>query len=187
MLKEQCEELNEVYLHYITMGSPFVLVKWAMTLDGKLTTRTGESKWISGEESLRFVHLLRQRVMAIMVGENTVKLDNPMLTTRLKNVEISNPIRIILSKYGDIPKEANVLKVDDNTKTIIIASNLINKDKEGRFKDIGVDIIKLEEKHGKIDFRDIPKVLGDRGMDSLYIEGGSGVLSSEVIIKGYLD
>lgn len=178
VLKEQCEELNEVYLHYIKKGTPFVFVKWAMTLDGKLATRTGDSKWISGKESLRFVHQLRQQVMAIMVGENTVRLDNPMLTTRLEGVEISNPIRIILSKYGDIPKEANVLKVDENTKTIILTSNMLSRDKEVNFKTLGIDIIKFEEKNGKIDFRDIIHALGDRGIDSLYIEGGSGVLGS---------
>lgn len=178
VLKEQCELLNEVYLHYLMKGLPFVFVKWAMTLDGKLATKAGDSKWISSEDSLRFVHQLRQQVTAIMVGENTVKTDNPMLTTRLEGVEISNPIRIILSRYGDIPSESNILKVDESTKTIIVASNLMKKEIEENFIKLGIEVIKFGETRGRLDFKEIIEALGRRGIDSLYIEGGSGVLGS---------
>ena len=178
ILKEQCEELNEIHCHYIAKGTPYVFTKWAMTLDGKLATRTGDSKWISSEDSLRFVHQLRQRVAAIMVGENTVRQDNPMLTTRLSETKISNPLRVILSRYGDIDKEANILKVDESTKTLIIASKDIEKVKEEFLLSTGVEILKLEEHNGRIDFSEIVQELGRRGIDSLYIEGGSGVLAS---------
>ncbi|MBL4935472.1 bifunctional diaminohydroxyphosphoribosylaminopyrimidine deaminase/5-amino-6-(5-phosphoribosylamino)uracil reductase RibD [Clostridium sp. YIM B02515] len=189
VLQEQCEEINEIYNHYITKKLPFVFTKWAMTLDGKLASRTGDSKWISSEESLEFVHHLRQRVAAIMVGENTVRMDDPLLTTRLEGIEISNPLRVILSKYGNLPEEAKVLKVDDRTKTLIIASAKIPKEKEEFFIKKGIDIIKLEEKSGRLDFKDIVKVLGEKGIDSLYIEGGSEVLASafegKVVSKVY--
>lgn len=178
ILKEQCEELNEISMHYLSTGTPFVFTKWAMTLDGKLASRTGDSKWISGEDSLRFVHHLRQRVAAIMVGENTVRLDDPMLTTRLEQVKISNPIRIILSRYGDIAMDAKVLMVDKDTKTIVIVSNSISLKKEEQLLGKGVELLKLKETNGKIDFKDIVQALGNRGIDSLYIEGGSGVLAS---------
>lgn len=111
ILQERCEELNEISTHYYKHGTPFVFTKWAMTLDGKLATRTGDSKWISNESSLKFVHNLRQRVASIMVGENTVRIDNPLLTTRLEGVCISNPLRIILSKYGDISRQANIYSI----------------------------------------------------------------------------
>jgi diaminohydroxyphosphoribosylaminopyrimidine deaminase/5-amino-6-(5-phosphoribosylamino)uracil reductase len=178
LLQDECEELNEIYLHYITKRIPFVFTKWAMTLDGKLATRTGDSKWISNEKSLKFVHELRQRVAAILVGENTVKLDNPMLTTRLEGVKICNPLRVIISKYGDIPNESNVLKVNDNTKTLIISSTKISKNREDYFLHKKIDVTKLEEKNGHIDFKDIVKSLGDMGIDSIFIEGGSGILGS---------
>ncbi|GKU26168.1 bifunctional diaminohydroxyphosphoribosylaminopyrimidine deaminase/5-amino-6-(5-phosphoribosylamino)uracil reductase RibD [Clostridium folliculivorans] len=178
VLKNECEELNEIYTHYINTGTPFVFTKWAMTLDGKLASRTGDSKWISSEKSLEFVHHLRQRVAAIMVGENTVRLDNPLLTTRLEGVVISNPLRVIVSKYGDIPLNSNILKVDANTRTLIIASEKIAIEKEVELKNYGVDIIKLRERQGKIQFEDIVKALGERNIDSLYIEGGSSLLAS---------
>lgn len=178
VLKDECEELNEIYAHYINTGRPFVFTKWAMTLDGKLASRTGDSKWISSERSLEFVHHLRQRVAAIMVGENTVRIDNPLLTTRLEGVVISNPLRVILSKYGHIPSNSNVLKVDSDTRTLIIASEYITIEKETELKNYGVDIIKLREIEGKIQFEDIVKALGERNIDSLYIEGGSSLLGS---------
>ncbi len=178
ILKEKCEQLNEIYIHFTNKGRPFVFTKWAMTLDGKLATKTGDSKWISSEESLKFVHGLRQRVAAIMVGENTVKMDNPMLTTRLEGIKISNPLRIIISRYGDIPDDSKVLKVDKNTKTLIISSKHIQKAREAYFLNLKVEVIKLEEKNGHIDFKDIVTVLGERGIDSLYIEGGSSILGS---------
>ena len=178
ILKEKCEELNEISNYYLATGIPFVFTKWAMTLDGKLASRTGDSKWISGEESLEFVHHLRQRVAAIMVGENTVRLDDPLLTTRLEGVETSNPLRVILSKYGDISEDAKVLKVDKNTKTLIITSNKLDKIVEDSFLKKGAEVLKLAEVDGTISFEDIVKELGNRGVDSLYIEGGSGVLGA---------
>ncbi|MBH1940256.1 bifunctional diaminohydroxyphosphoribosylaminopyrimidine deaminase/5-amino-6-(5-phosphoribosylamino)uracil reductase RibD [Mobilitalea sibirica] len=178
ILKDECEEMNEIYSHYIVNKTPYVIVKWAMTLDGKLATKTGDSKWISSEESLRFVHHLRQRVSAILVGENTVRKDDPLLTTRLEGVQISNPIRIIISKYGDIPMEAKVLQVDESTKTWIIASELISKEREESICNLGARILKLKEKNGHIDFNKVMDLLGRLGIDSVYIEGGSAVLGS---------
>jgi len=178
ILKEKCEELNEISMHYLITGTPFVFTKWAMTLDGKLASKTGDSKWVSGEDSLRFVHHLRQRVAAIMVGENTVRLDDPLLTTRLLGVKISNPTRIILSKYGDIAMEAKVLTVDEDTKTIVIVSDAIPFEKEEQLIRKGVEVLKLKETNKRIDFKEIVQALGDRGIDSLYIEGGSEVLAS---------
>jgi diaminohydroxyphosphoribosylaminopyrimidine deaminase/5-amino-6-(5-phosphoribosylamino)uracil reductase len=178
ILSEECEELNEIYSYYIKTKEPFVIVKWAMTLDGKLATRTGDSKWISSDDSLRFVHQLRQRVAAIMVGENTVKLDDPMLTTRLDGVESSNPLRVIVSKYGDIPKQAKVLQVDDKVKTLIIASEHLPAEREEALLGRGVQLVKLQEQNNRIDFHDIMRLLGTMKIDSLYIEGGSGILAS---------
>jgi diaminohydroxyphosphoribosylaminopyrimidine deaminase/5-amino-6-(5-phosphoribosylamino)uracil reductase len=178
ILQEECEELNEIYTYYSNKQEPYVIVKWAMTLDGKLATKTGDSKWISSDGSLHFVHQLRQRVAAILVGENTVKQDNPMLTTRLEGVAIANPLRVIVTKYGDIPLDSNVLQVGDNVKTLIIASEFLPKERENEFLSRGVQIAKLPERGGRIDFHDIMKLLGSLQIDSLYIEGGGGILAS---------
>ena len=175
---DECTELNEIYAYYVVHKLPFVFVKWAMTLDGKLATKTGDSKWISSDESLEFVHHLRQRVSAIMVGENTVKQDDPLLTTRLEGVKISNPLRIIVSKYGEIPSDAKVLNVDSNTKTLIIASEGIKKEVEENYLNRGVQVAKLPLVDNHIDFREVMKLLGSMGIDSLYIEGGSSILGS---------
>lgn len=177
-MAEACEELNEIYNYYIQYKKPFVFVKWAMTLDGKLATWSGDSKWISSEGSLEFVHHLRQRVSAIMVGENTVRKDDPLLTTRLSRGKISNPIRIILSKYGNLPDNAKVLKVDKQTKTLLITSVYISKEIELNYLEKGIELIKLQERNSHLDFNEILNALGARGIDSLYIEGGSSVLAS---------
>ncbi|MDF2484498.1 MAG: diaminohydroxyphosphoribosylaminopyrimidine deaminase [Herbinix sp.] len=178
ILQEECEEQNEIYSYYSRTKEPYVVVKWAMTLDGKLATKTGDSKWISSEGSLHFVHQLRQRVAAILVGENTVRQDNPMLTTRLEGVTISNPLRVVVTKYGDIPLDSKVLQVDENVKTLIIASEFLPKERESELLQLGVQIAKLPERNGRIDFHDIMKLLGSRNIDSLYIEGGSAILAS---------
>lgn len=178
LLEEENRELNEIYIHYKTTGKPFVVTKWAMTLDGKLAAQNGDSKWISNESSLYFVHKLRQRCSGILVGENTVKLDNPMLTTRLEGVEVSNPIRIIISKTGDIPKESKVLKVSEGVKTIVVTAKNLSKEREQLFYSKNVDIIKLEANEGHFDFNVILEVLAKRGIDSILIEGGSSILGS---------
>jgi diaminohydroxyphosphoribosylaminopyrimidine deaminase/5-amino-6-(5-phosphoribosylamino)uracil reductase len=178
VLSEECEEQNEIYSYFIKKKEPFVFVKWAMTLDGKLATKTGDSKWISSEDSLQFVHHLRQRVAAIMVGENTVRMDDPLLTTRLNGLKLSNPLRVIVSKYGDIPMESKVLKVDENVRTLIIASENLPPPKEKELLEKGIQIAKLKEVNNRIDFREIIRLLGSMGIDSLYIEGGSAILAS---------
>ncbi len=178
VLQAECEEQNEIYTYYCKNRKPFVIVKWAMTLDGKLATKTGDSKWISSDDSLKFVHQLRQRVAAILVGENTVKQDNPMLTTRLDGNKCSNPLRVIVSRYGDIPVDSKVLQVEEGVRTLIIASEHLPPEKEEIFYRKGVMVEKLKERSGKLYFPDILEVLGRRGVDSLYIEGGSSILAS---------
>ncbi len=178
VLQEECEDLNEIYTYYCKHKKPFVVVKWAMTLDGKLATKTGDSKWISSDDSLNFVHQLRQRVAAILVGENTVKQDNPMLTTRLEGTKCSHPLRVIVSRYGDIPPDSKVLQVEEGVRTLIIASELLPTEKEEAFLRKGVMVEKRKERNGKLYFPDILEVLGRMGVDSLYIEGGSSILAS---------
>lgn len=187
--EEACRELNEIYLHFIVHKTPFVFVKWAMTLDGKIATRTGDSKWISSDESLTFVHVLRQRVAAILVGEGTVRTDNPKLTTRLNIDKVSHPLRVIVTRYGDIPDDSYVLQVDDYIKTLLIVSEQITPVRMQFFLDKGVQVLKISEENGRLPMKVIVERLGDLGIDSLYIEGGSAILGdafdSGIIHKVY--
>ena len=108
VLKPECERLNEVFIKYITTGKPFVILKSAVSLDGKIATSGGDSKWITGEPARRKVHQLRDRMDAILVGSGTVLKDNPRLTTRLPGKTGHNPVRIILDYRGRVPYKARV-------------------------------------------------------------------------------
>ena len=117
VLEEECRKLNEVFIKYITKNEPFVVLKTAMSLDGKIATSRGESKWITGEKARNEVHNLRNELEAIMVGVDTVIIDNPELTCRLENGR--NPIRIIVDSTLKIPLNSKVLKNQDEAKTIV--------------------------------------------------------------------
>src|SRR3989304_899935 len=125
VLEKECKRLNEGFCKYILGKEPFVILKVAATLDGKIATRNGNSKWISGEASRRFVHKLRDQVDGIIVGTGTVLKDDPMLTTRIKGGR--NPYRIILDSRLRIPKKAKVIEISPS-KTIIATTELASKD-----------------------------------------------------------
>lgn len=135
VLEKECKEINEVFIHYIKSKRPFVLMKYAMTLDGKIATFSGKSKWITGEDSRRDVHFDRARLMAIMVGINTVIKDDPMLNVRLDREYLDNcglsdvrqPIRIICDSNLRIGLESKVVKTAKDQRTIIVTKGLKNK------------------------------------------------------------
>lgn len=122
--RESAEKLNEFFIKYATTKRPFVVVKCAATLDGRIATRTGDSKWISGEESRHTVHLIRHQVDGIMVGVDTVKADNPSLTTRLEGMEGKDPVRIILDTRLTIPENAKVLQLKSDSGTLLVSGDL---------------------------------------------------------------
>src|SRR5574341_669077 len=117
LLEKEAKKLNEVYLKYITTGLPFVILKWASTLDGKIATMEGDSKWISNEESRRFAHKLRSQVDAVLVGVETVIKDYPELNTRL--VKGKNPVKIILDTKGRIPEDSKLVSKAGSQRTIL--------------------------------------------------------------------
>ena len=118
--EDQARRLNEIFIKYIQTKRPFVILKCAATLDGRIATRTGDSRWVTGEASRNYVHELRHRMDAIMVGINTVKTDNPHLTTRLEGKTGVDPVRIILDTNLSIPEDANVLQIPSAADTIIV-------------------------------------------------------------------
>ncbi len=180
--KDEAEKLNEIFIKFIRTKRPFSIIKCAATLDGRIATKTGDSKWVTGEVSRKFVHRLRHAVDAVMVGINTVERDDPSLTTRLvddlKNLKGLDPIRIILDTTLRISEKAKVLRLNYDSDTIIVYGNSAPKDKKTRLEKRGVRVIESKVTDGLIDLDVLMDILGDIGITSLLIEGGSRVIAS---------
>nr|WP_309101087.1 bifunctional diaminohydroxyphosphoribosylaminopyrimidine deaminase/5-amino-6-(5-phosphoribosylamino)uracil reductase RibD [Fredinandcohnia onubensis] len=174
--KEQADALNAVFFHYLDKKRPFVTLKSATTLDGKIATVTGESKWITGEAARQDVHLYRSIHDAILVGVNTVLMDNPSLTTRLPNGTGKNPIRVILDSKLRTPLDSQIVN-DGKAETWIIVSNQVNQEKMNEFSGKkGVRIIQLQEDNLAIST--MLTRLGEEGISSIFVEGGAEVNGS---------
>lgn len=172
LLKEEATNLNKFFFHFMKKNIPFVTVKTATTLDGKIATVTGESKWITSEEARIDVHHLRHEHDAILVGVGTVLADNPSLTTRLKEGGI-NPIRIILDTNLRTPLDAKVV-TDEEAPTWIFTTNRADEKKKRQLIDKGIRIFSLE----RLEIKRILKVLGEEKIMSLFVEGGATVNGS---------
>lgn len=170
VLEDKCKKLKEIFIKYILTKNPFVVLKTAMSLDGKIATRIGESKWITSEKSRLEVHNLRNKLSAIMVGVNTVIKDNPELTCRIENG--NDPIRIIVDSTLKIPMDSKVLQNKDN-KTIIATTKRANINSMQELLKKNIQVIIIEEKNGQVDLSELIKKLGELGIDSILLEGGS--------------
>lgn len=184
--EKEARRLNEVFIKYITTGLPFVVLKSAVSLDGKIATRTGHSQWITGPEARRWAHRLRHLYDAVLVGIGTVLADNPRLTVRLEGEKAKDPVRVILDSRARIPLDANVLTVKSQAPTIIATSEKAPADKIGALRAAGAEVIFLEEEGGKIDLAALLRALGEREITSVLIEGGATV-NADVLEKGLVD
>lgn len=185
--KKDCDRLNPVFFHYITTKTPYVVMKYAMTLDGKIATKTGKSKWISNEASRQRVQEFRHELTGIMAGIGTVIADNPLLTNRLPNGR--NPVRIICDSHLNIPLESRLVQTADEIPLFVAMLEMekdILKDKISNLKEAGAQILYLPEKEGHIDLAALMKELGARGIDGLLLEGG-GVLNESMLREGLVD
>ncbi len=183
ILGKECRRLNEAFCKYILQKTPFVILKVAATLDGKIATRNGESKWISGETSRRLVHKLRNQVDGILVGVGTVLRDNPLLTTRIRGGR--DPYRIVLDSHLRTPKEANVIGTSPD-KAIIAATRVAPKEKIEELEKRGVQILIFDSKAERVDLKSCLSKLGEMGITSLLVEGGSHVNGS-FLDEGLID
>ena len=179
----EARRLNECFIKYITTKRPFVTLKSAATLDGRIATRTGDSKWVTGESSRKYVHELRHENDAIMVGVNTVKADNPSLTTRLEDKKGLDPIRIVLDSQLSIPENSKILQIPSGSDTLIITGNSESSPKREAILKTGVKIIDTPLKDGRIDLNPLMDQLGKMGITSLLIEGGARVAASALQAK----
>ncbi|WP_035445411.1 bifunctional diaminohydroxyphosphoribosylaminopyrimidine deaminase/5-amino-6-(5-phosphoribosylamino)uracil reductase RibD [Atopococcus tabaci] len=184
ILSEESQQLNEVFMKFITERKPFVVLKAAMSLDGKVATRTGESKWISGEASRKQVHQTRSHLTGIMVGVNTVVTDNPQLTARFPGSK--NPIRIVVDSHLRIPLEANVLQRQEEAPTIILTTHQAHQEKAAHLIDKGVTLLPVAERQGRVDLQEAMTELGRRNIDSILLEGGA-TLNFSALEAGIVD
>ena len=186
VLKEECMKLNESFVKVMKTGMPFVILKTAMSLDGKIAARSGDSRWISGKLARNHVHKIRNHVDAIMVGTETVLQDNPRLTCRLETGSVKHPVRIILDRRNRIPLTANVFKNSRSQPVIYVTGPDISSARQKALSARKVEI--LNSKIGKNGFhiKHLLKKLANRDMNSILIEGGAE-LNASVLKAGVVD
>ncbi len=181
--RQEAENLNEAFIKYVATRRPFVIMKYASTLDGQIATRTGDSKWISGPESRKFVHEIRHYADAIMVGVDTVKADDPGLTTRLDGIDTRDPRRIILDTRLSFPKNAKMLRLKSNSDTILVSGKFDDTNsqftkRKKTLESLGAVIIEVPLKNGLINLDILMEKLGEMKISSILLEGGSRVIAS---------
>ncbi len=190
-LRAEAERLNESYLHWVRTGRPFVLLKAAMSLDGKLATPSGESRWITGETARRQVHRLRSRVDAVMVGIGTVLRDDPHLTARRpegegESLAAHQPLRVVLDSMLRTPLTAKVLARPTRdragrparTNTLIATTSQAPRKRLERLRSLGIQVVVLPRQGGRLSLRACLTALGRLGITSVMIEGGSELNAS---------
>lgn len=183
-LQDELRKQNEVFFKWIEHKKPFVVLKAAMTLDGKIATATGQSKWITNETSRAYGYKLRDIYDGIMVGINTVIEDNPMLTARVDGGK--NPIRIVVDSSLKIDINANVVQ-DKSAKTIVATTDKADKDKILKLQAQDVDVIVVDkDENDKVDIEKLLDILGQQNICSILVEGGA-TLSGSFVAKKLVD
>ena len=183
VMKEECDALNPVFFHFITTKTPYVLMKYAMTMDGKIACDTGKSQWITGEEARSHVQETRDALMGIMVGIQTIISDNPRLTCRIPGGR--NPIRIICDSHLRIPMEAEVVQTAKKMKTVV-ATVSSEQEKISALGEAGVKVLITDSADGKVDLQDLMQKLGQEKIDSILLEGG-GTLNQSALQSGIVN
>lgn len=186
--EERARELIEAYSKHITTGMPFVTAKFAMSLDGKIATRSGDSRWITGEEARRFAHTLRYPMDAIMAGANTIITDDPQLTVRASSGKggamKKQPLRVIVDGKGRTPPSARIFR--EPGETVIATGGLLDKITRQNLAECGAEVIDLPGNQDSVDLQALLKGLGERGITSVLVEGG-GVLLGSLFDAGLVD
>lgn len=175
VLAERCRRLNDAFIKYVTTGRPLVVAKVAASLDGKIASRSGDSRWISNERSRRYTHRLRLTSDAILVGVGTVLRDNPRLTARLSGSKTKNPLRIVLDTHLRTPPESMVLRQEDGAATVVATGPAPAASKTGALERPGVEVLPLPLEQGRVSLSALLDWLGRREITSLLVEGGAEV------------
>ncbi len=184
VLERECRYLVRFFLKRVLTGLPWVILKAATSLDGRIATRTGDSQWITGEAARRYGHRLRDICDAILVGRRTVEADDPELTCRLPRGR--NPIRIVLDTRLSLSPEYRIFQTARETPTWLICGERASSEKEKTFRDLGVEVLRVKERNGRIDLEDLLKVLARRDILSVLVEGG-GEIHGSFLDAGLVD
>jgi diaminohydroxyphosphoribosylaminopyrimidine deaminase/5-amino-6-(5-phosphoribosylamino)uracil reductase len=178
ILEKEARKLNELFFKFITCGRPFVALKLAISLDGKIATKTGDSRWISNNRSRELAHQLRNRYSAVLVGIKTVLKDDPQLTARLGTVRTKDPLRVILDSRGRIPLGAKVLNPSSEEPTLVATTEKMPQEKERALVERGACVWRLSAADGRVNLDELLRRLGERGIDGLLVEGGANVAAA---------
>jgi len=177
--EKEAKEINEAYIKFIATGMPFVTAKFAVSLDGKIATKTGDSEWISGAESRKYVHYLRYTADAIMTGANTVIADDPHLTCRYGGkggAAKKQPLRVIVDGRGRTPATAQVFSKPG--KALLALGQFVKPDQKEALAQAGAELLELPLAEGGVDLEGLLKTLGKREITSVLMEGGGILLGS---------
>jgi diaminohydroxyphosphoribosylaminopyrimidine deaminase/5-amino-6-(5-phosphoribosylamino)uracil reductase len=178
LLERRNKILNETYIKYITRGIPFVTLKAAVSLDGRIATRTFDSRWISSPETREYVHLVRGEYDAIMVGINTILKDDPLLTVRHSCWRGKKITRVILDSDLRFPLEARILSTLGEGEIAVFTSKRASPKKTDALRKKGVEVVRIPGSTRKVEVKEVLLRLGEKGLSSLLVEGGSRLLTS---------
>lgn len=173
--EEVLREQNRVFLKYIRERRPWVVMKTAMTIDGKIATRTGDSRWVTGETSRALVHELRHRFMAIVAGIGTVLADDPMLNCRVEGKEVRQPVRVVVDSQARLPLGSRIVKTAREYRTIVAYTRFAPSENVEALAAEGVEMLLCGEREGLVDLHDLMRLLGEGGIDSVLLEGGGNL------------
>ena len=175
ILEQECLALNEIFFHYITTGLPYVAMKYAMTLDGKIASANGDSKWVTGEKAREHVHFLRKKYSAILAGIDTVLADDPLLNCRTE--EGVDPIRVICDSHLRLPMDSQIVKTAGKIRTIAAYTDAEEGTKK-KLESTGVELLQISGKNGHVDLEKLIRTLGEKKIDSILVEGGGNIHGS---------
>lgn len=179
VLREEADRLNRPFFKVIQTGLPYVTLKAAVTLDGKLATATGDSRWVTGEEARAWVHRLRDQVDAILVGSNTVRLDDPKLTTRLPDGTGRDAVRIVVDSRLRLSPKYTIFNQRSPARTVLATLEDPAGRKARRFADLGVDVWQVRAtRQGRVDLKALLKRVAKEGLNHVLVEGGSELYGS---------
>jgi diaminohydroxyphosphoribosylaminopyrimidine deaminase/5-amino-6-(5-phosphoribosylamino)uracil reductase len=179
VLREEADKLNRPFFKVIQTGLPYVTLKAAVTLDGKLATATGDSRWVTGEDARAWVHRLRDQVDAILVGANTVRLDDPKLTTRLPGGAGRDAVRIVVDSRLRLTPKYTIFSQRSPARTVIATLEDPASRKARRFADLGVDVWQVRAtKNGRVNLKALLKRVAEEGLNHVLVEGGSELYGS---------
>ncbi|MGZ6292879.1 MAG: bifunctional diaminohydroxyphosphoribosylaminopyrimidine deaminase/5-amino-6-(5-phosphoribosylamino)uracil reductase RibD [Syntrophales bacterium] len=177
VLEESCKELNEKFFKFMRTGIPFITLKFAQSIDGRIATASGHSRWISSEQSLKFAHALRSHHDAVLVGFGTLSKDDPELTVRL--VRGRSPLRIVADSHLRMSLEARILKDQDKAKTMVVTTNNADRKKRVLLTDLGIEVVTVDtDEHRRVDLMRLLMELGKRNISSVLVEGGAAIITS---------